>query len=92
VGEALAMAFDRTARVPTVGTPLADLLGTLNTNATDNGCLELKFAWDSLYAADGTPREDWQPRMVLPSADSSNDGTDPAIVAALALLGTAGKP
>lgn len=44
VGEALAMAFDRTADVSTIGTPLADLLGTLNTNRTANGCLELNFA------------------------------------------------
>lgn len=92
VGEALAMAFDRTAGVPTVGAPLADLLGTLNTNTTDNGCLELKFAWDSLFAADGTPREDWQPRMVLTSADSASDGADPALAAALAVLVAARKP
>ncbi|MFM7376737.1 MAG: S41 family peptidase [Erythrobacter sp.] len=92
VGEALAMAFDRTAGVPTIGAPLADLLGTFNTNATDNGCLELKFAWDSLYSADGTPREAWQPREVLTSADSASDGTDPALAAALALLGTGDQP
>lgn len=92
VGEALAMAFDRTAGVPTIGAPLADLLGTLNTNTTANGCLELNFAWDSLHAADGTPREDWQPRMVLASAESASDGSDPALAAALALLAKAGKP
>lgn len=92
VGEALAMAFDRTVGVPTIGAPLADLLGTLNTNATDNGCLELSFAWDSLFAADGTPREAWQPRIVLPSAEIAADDSDPALAAALAQLDTGGGP
>lgn len=92
VGEALAMAFDRTASVPTIGTPLADLLGTLNTNRTANGCLSLSFAWDSLFAVDGTAREDWQPRSLLVSGDMANDGSDPALAAALALLDAASMP
>jgi carboxyl-terminal processing protease len=83
VGEALAMAFDRTAGVTTVGTPLADLLGTLNHNETRNGCLSLSFAWDSLSAADGTPREDWQPRILLDAGDTAGDGSDPALDSAL---------
>jgi carboxyl-terminal processing protease len=86
VGEALAMAFDRTAGVPTIGAPLADLLGTLNANRTGNGCLSLSFAWDALIAADGTPREDWQPRILLGAAEMTPDGDDPALAAALALL------
>lgn len=86
VGEALAMAFDRAANVTTIGTPLADLLGTLEANPTENRCLELKFAWDSLYAPDGTPREDWAPRVALPAGDTASDGSDPALAAALAML------
>lgn len=86
VGEALAMALDRTAQVPTIGTPLADLLGTLNRNQTANNCLSLSFAWDSLYAADGTPREDWEPEVLLRSGESAADSSDPSLEAARQLL------
>ncbi len=91
VGEALAMAFDRTAGVTTIGTPLADLLGTLNTNETDNGCLSLSFAWDRLSAAEGTAREDWQPLVLLDAGDTAADGTDPALEVALTRLRGAGQ-
>ncbi|MFM7403443.1 MAG: S41 family peptidase [Erythrobacter sp.] len=91
VGEALAMAFDRTAGVPTIGTPLADLLGTYNSNTTENGCMSLSLAWDSLYAADGTPREEWQPRVLLGAGETTIDGTDPALGAALDLMSQADR-
>ena len=83
VGEALAMAFDRTGNYETIGTWLGDLLGTLNRNTVENGCISLSFAWDSLYAIDGTPREDWEPGLLLPHGDTAPDGSDPALAAAL---------
>ncbi len=91
VGEALAMAFDKTGNYPTIGTGLGDLLGTLNSNQTDNECLTLSFAWDSLYASDGTAREEWEPSVLLPAGDTAPDGSDPALAAALELLAARGS-
>lgn len=83
VGEALAMAFDRTVGAETIGSPLADLLGTLNNSETENGCLRFAFAWDRLMAADLSAREDWEPATRIEAADTAADGSDAALAAAL---------
>ncbi|AWW75711.1 hypothetical protein CD351_14860 [Erythrobacter sp. KY5] len=82
-GEALAMAFDRTVGATTIGSPLADLLGTLNRTSTDNRCLSFAFAWDSLFSRDMTPREDWLPGTVMEASDTGEDGGDAALEVAL---------
>lgn len=86
VGEALAMAFGTAVGAHTIGTPLADLLGDLKSNRLQNGCLGMRFAWDKLFAVDGTPREDWVPQDLLPAGDTAADGGDPALDRAIAYL------
>ena len=88
VGEAVMQAMDKTAGVPTIGTGLGDLLGTLNSSRLGpqdggNPCLTISYAWDKLFASDGTPREDFLPGTVLSSGDTGPDGSDPALEAAL---------
>ncbi|MEO0872440.1 MAG: S41 family peptidase [Pseudomonadota bacterium] len=90
VGEALVQALDKTAGIPTIGTGLGDLLGTLNRSnlGPDEGttCLTISYAWDKLFASDGTPREDYVPATLFPSGDTAPDGSDPALEAALQQL------
>ncbi len=86
VGEALAMAFDTAIGAHTIGTPLADLLGTLNRSRVDNNCMSLDFAWDKLFSVEGTPREDWVPAEQMASGDTGRDGGDPALAQALDYL------
>lgn len=90
VGEAVAIAMDSAADAPSVGAPMAGLLGDLHSSSPGQSCLSISLAWDRLSHVDGTPREDWQPRTTLPSADSDADGGDPALARALADLAADG--
>lgn len=85
-GEALTMALDTAANAHTIGSDLADLLGTLNTYNLPSGCMELKFAFDRLYSTDNVAREDWTPDQLLSSAEARDNRSDPALNAAISHL------
>ncbi len=86
MGEGLAIGLDAIEGVRTVGSPLADLLGDLRKHTLRQSCLTVEFAYDRLSHADERPREAFVPRHTMESADIAPDGSDPALVKALALL------
>ena len=86
VGEAVAIGMDAATPHASVGTGLADLLGTLNSATPGQSCLTLSLAWDRLDHANGQRREDWLPSHILPSGDTDPAGEDPSLTTALVLL------
>lgn len=91
MGEGLMIGMDALGAT-TIGSPLADLLGgggvrNLFNAAGEQLPVNFFLANEALFHVDGRPREDFTPKIALGSADRDALGADPAMTAALRVLG-----
>lgn len=86
MGEGIAIGFDATKAGTVIGTPMAALIGaTYHLELTHSG-IGMNVPAERLYhAVDGTPREDYVPKVAVDVANAKGDG-DPFIEAALRAL------
>ncbi len=86
MGEGMTIGLDALGAKAVIGAPMADLLGGIKrVELTESGAwLELGF--ERLYHVDGSYREDFVPNIRLDSADTDEQGQDPALQSALKLL------
>lgn len=82
MGEGIVIGMDAIG-VKTIASDMGDLLGGMSNFSFDNGAITLAIPTETLFHVDGTPREDFIANTALLSADSDEDGSDPAIRAAL---------
>jgi carboxyl-terminal processing protease len=85
MGEGLAIGFDAAASATIVGTPMAGLLGATDSITLPRTGITMNVPTERLYHVNGTPREAFQPEVLVDVAASSTG--DPFISAALRALG-----
>ncbi|GAB3830003.1 S41 family peptidase [Hymenobacter jeollabukensis] len=83
MGEGLAIGFDALPQVTVVGTELAGLNGAIYFYRLPNSGIGFSLPTEKLYHVDGTPREDYRPKVLVPPAAPP---TDAALDKALRLL------
>ncbi len=86
MGEGLVIGLHAAAGAVTITSDMADLLGGLWNRDFTTFPARMDFGGETLLHVDGTPREDYIGDILLTSADTAPDGTDPAMAAALAWL------
>jgi C-terminal processing protease CtpA/Prc len=89
MGEGIAIGFDATRTGTVVGTPMAGLLGATMRVTLPRTGIGINLPTERLYHVDGTPREEFQPRVVVEAAPSQG-GEDPFMAAALRVLAQGG--
>lgn len=89
MGEGMAIALDGMGRATVVGTPMAGLLGATYGTMLPRTGWNARVPAERLFHVDGTPREAFVPAVVV---DPGTPGEDPALAAALALLGGPAPP
>lgn len=87
MGEGIVIGMDAVG-VHTIASDMGDLLGAISNFSFDDGRIRLDIPTESLFHVDGRPRDAFIADMPLPSADSDEDGSDPALSAALTYLQT----
>ena len=86
MGEGLVIGLDHAADAITVGSDMGDLLGALwNFDLPLSGA-RVDLGGEALFHVNGTPRELYVADYPVPSADRSEDGSDPALQVALTLI------
>lgn len=86
MGEGIAIGFDATRAGTVIGTPMAALIGATYHLELANSGIGMNVPAERLYhAVDGTPREDYVPKVVVDVA-VAKVGSDPFIEAALRTL------
>jgi carboxyl-terminal processing protease len=85
MGEGLAMGFDATGTGTVVGTRLAGLVGATTRIELSRTGIGISVPFERLYHVDGTPREAYQPPIVV-DVTAAAPGRDPFIEAALGVL------
>ncbi len=85
MGEGLAIGFDATGAGTVVGTAMAGLVGATDRNVLPRTRIGLNLPVERLYHVNGTPREAFQPR-VLVDVTRPNSDADPFVGAALRVL------
>ncbi|OON67840.1 S41 family peptidase [Hymenobacter sp. CRA2] len=85
MGEGLAIAFDGMKRATVLGTELARLNGAIYSFRLPNSRIGFSIPTEKLYHVDGTPRENYVPKVPVPPAASSSTH-DVALAAALRRL------
>ncbi|RTQ49768.1 peptidase [Hymenobacter gummosus] len=84
MGEGITTAFDGMKRATVVGSPLARLRGGIYSYRLPASGISFSIPVEKLYQLDGTPREQFEPKVtVKPAADPAQD---PALDKALQLL------
>ncbi|RAK68434.1 peptidase [Hymenobacter edaphi] len=83
MGEGLAIAFDALPQATVVGTELARLNGAIYFYRLPNSGIGFSLPAEKLYHIDGTPREDYRPKVLVPPAAPPADA---ALDRALQLL------
>ncbi|GAB2963249.1 hypothetical protein GCM10027048_35150 [Hymenobacter coalescens] len=83
MGEGLTIAFDAMRRATVVGTPLARLAGAIYSYRLPHSGIGFSIPAEKLYHLDGTPRENYRPRVLVEPAAAP---TDAALAKALRLL------
>lgn len=74
MGEGIAIGLDGMKRATVVGTPMAGLNGAVFDLTLSETGISLNFAAEKLFHLDGTPREDFQPRVLVKlSRDPAKD-------------------
>jgi C-terminal processing protease CtpA/Prc len=86
MGEGLAIGFDATHSGLVVGTPMAGLKGATTSIALPRTGIGINIPAEQLYHVNGTPREQYQPSILVDVA-GAEPGEDPFISAALRKLG-----
>lgn len=85
MGEGLAIGFDATGAATLVGTAMAGLVGATEHIVLPRTGIGLNLPAERLYHVDGTPREVFQPKVLVDPSPSSSD-PDPFLAAALRVL------
>jgi carboxyl-terminal processing protease len=85
MGEGLAIGFDATGVATVVGTAMAGLVGATDRIELPRSRIGLNLPTERLYHVNGTPREAFQPR-VLVDVTRPNSDADPFVGAALRVL------
>ena len=85
MGEGLAIGFDATIGATIVGTPMAGLLGATARITLPRTGIGINLPMERLYHVEGTPREAFQPKVVV-DVTQTTAGQDPFIAAALRTL------
>jgi len=85
MGEGIAIGFDATIGATIVGTPMAGLLGATDRIMLPGTGIGINVPMERLYHVGGTPREAFQPKVVV-DVTSTTTGQDPFIAAALRAL------
>ena len=84
MGEGMAIGFDAMHRAVVVGTTMAHLAGAVSDFHLPQTGIDVAFATEQLYHANGTPRQDWIPPILV--EDSATKGTDPILAQGLSKL------
>lgn len=87
MGEGLAIAFDGLERGTVVGSPMAGLKGAISRVSLGESGITASFPTEKLFHVDGTPRERFQPRVVVDLAAPEHRGNaDAALAVALSMF------
>jgi hypothetical protein len=84
MGEGMAIGFDAMHRALVVGTPMAHLAGAVSDFRLPLTGIDIAFATEQLYHANGTPRQDWIPPILVENAAAKD--TDPIMTRGLSKL------
>ena len=85
MGEGLTIGLDALGAT-TVGGPMADVLGGIENVTLDGSGARLDLPVERLLHVNGTPREDFVPRLTLSPGEARADGSDPVVQAVQADL------
>ena len=84
MGEGMAIGFDAMHRALVVGTPMAHLAGAVSDFRLPLTGIDIAFATEQLYHANGTPRQDWIPPILVENAATKD--TDPVMTRGLSKI------
>lgn len=87
MGEGLAIGFDATTAGTVIGTAMAGLVGATMSVRLPRTGIGINVPTERLYHVNGTPREEFQPAVLVDVARAS-PGQDPFVEAALQVLTT----
>ncbi len=86
MGEGMTIGLDAIGAQAVIGAPMADLLGGIKQIQLDKSNATITLGFERLYHVDGRFREDFEPTIVLKSADTDEKGNDIALLKALEVL------
>lgn len=86
MGEGMTIALDALGAKAVIGAPMADLLGGIKQVTLSKSEAVLEVGFERMYHLDGRFREDYEPTILLKSADTDKNGDDPALRAAVKML------
>jgi carboxyl-terminal processing protease len=86
MGEGIAIGLDATSSVTVIGTAMAGLLGATDHVRLPRTGIGMNVPTERLYHVNGTPREAFQPKIIVDAARATSD-QDPFVSAALRRLG-----
>lgn len=87
VGEGMTIAFDGMKRATVIGTQLARLNGAVDGTDMPNTKIGFNFPTERLYHINGTPREEYEPRLLV-DVQNQAPGKDVIMMVALDYLNT----
>jgi carboxyl-terminal processing protease len=80
MGEGLTIGFDALGAT-TIGAPMADLLGGIENVTLASSGARIDISVERLLHVDGSPREDFVPRLPVQASEINADGVDPVLSA-----------
>ena len=84
MGEGVVIGMDAAApNAVTIGSDMGDLLGALWNFTLEKSHARVDLGGEAMFHVDGTPREDYVADIPVTPADSTSNGSDPAVAAAL---------
>jgi len=86
LGEGMTIGLDALGAKAILGAPMADLLGGIKQIQLSESGATLSLGFERLYHVDGRFREDFEPTILLKSADTDEKGKDITFLRALAVL------
>jgi C-terminal processing protease CtpA/Prc len=87
MGEGIAIGLDGAGRARVVGTRMAGLLGAKMGESLPNSHIEVSFPAEKLFHVDGTPRENYRPKVEVDLLEAGEGQGDPILEAGLQELG-----
>lgn len=73
MGEGITIGFDAMSRVSVIGTKMAGLLGAINNITLPNSQIGVNFPTEMLFHINGTPREEYVPKVFIDINDFNED-------------------
>lgn len=73
MGEGMAVGLDTLGRATVLGTPMAGLAGGVESFTLGASGISFQIPVGTIHTMDGTPRERWQPPMLVSPAESAAD-------------------